>query len=304
MNRGLLPALAAAGISGVSVFVNSYGVKSFGDATTYTTAKNSVAALVLVLVIGSLRGGGRVAVTRPAGRWQVLGLAAIAVVGGSVPFLLFFEGLAHTAAGPVQAQFVNKTLVVWVALLAVAALGERLGRLQFGAVALLILGQASLAGGVRRSFTMPFGRGEALILAATLLWAVEVVLAKALLRDLAPATVILARMVLGSALLVGWSVATGRATALVTMDARQWGWVLLTGGLLAGYVATWLVALSRAPAVSVTAVLVAAVPVTAVLQALVQHAPLRPVPLGVVAAGCVLAAAALLSGRRRTAASG
>lgn len=308
MNRGLLLALGAAGISGVSVFVNSYGVKAFqaasADATTYTTAKNAVAAAVLVAVIGSARTRDRAVMTWPTRRRDVAGLAAIALVGGSLPFVLFFEGLAHLSAGPVQAQFVNKTLVVWVALLAVTLLGERLGLLQLGAVALLVIGQAALAGGVGRSFTMPFGRGEALILAATVLWAIEVVLAKALLRTVSARAVMLARMVVGSALLLGWSAGTGRAAALATMDARQWGWVLLTGGLLAGYVATWLAALSLAPAVNVTAVLVAAVPVTALLQALVQGAPLRPVPLGLVAAGCVLAAAATLGRRDRTSAPG
>ena len=51
---GLLLALATACISGVAVFVNSYGVKAFGDATTYTTAKNVVAAIVLASIIGAM----------------------------------------------------------------------------------------------------------------------------------------------------------------------------------------------------------------------------------------------------------
>src|SRR5438105_4626479 len=46
---GLLLALVTACISGVSVFVNSYGVKSFHSASTYTTAKNLVAAVILLL---------------------------------------------------------------------------------------------------------------------------------------------------------------------------------------------------------------------------------------------------------------
>ena len=303
MNRGLLLALGAAGVSGVSVFVNSHGVNAFGDATTYTTAKNSVAALILLATAALGRSRGRMVITRPTRPRHVVGLAAVALVGGSVPFVLFFEGLAHTAAGPVQAQFINKTLVVWVALLAVTLLGERLGALQLGAVSLLVIGQATLAGGVGSSFTMPFGRGEALILAATLLWALEVVLAKALLRELSTSTVILARMVVGSVLLLGWSLLTGRATALANMAAGQWWWALLTGTLLALYVATWLSALALAPAVNVTAVLVAAVPVTALLQALVDHAPLQPGGLVLIIAGCALAGAATPT-RRRVSAPG
>jgi drug/metabolite transporter (DMT)-like permease len=298
MNRGLLLALGAAAISGVSVFVNSYGVKAFGDATTYTTAKNTVAAVLLLAVCGLAQAGGRGMVAVPARRSRLLGLAAIAVVGGSVPFVLFFEGLAQATSGPAQAQFINKTLVIWVALLAVSVLGERLGALQLGAVALLVVGQAVLSGGLGTAFSPHLGRGEAMIFAATLLWAVEVVLAKVLLRDLSSWTLALGRMGLGSALLIGWVLVTGRGAQLAGMDAAQWRWVLLTGLLLAAYVATWLAALALAPAVNVTAMLVAAVPVTAVLQAVVQHTSLPLNGLSLVVAGCALVIAATLSRRR------
>jgi drug/metabolite transporter (DMT)-like permease len=60
------------------------------------------------------------------------------------------------------------------------------------------------------------------------------------------------------------------------MTSRQWGWVLLTGVILAGYVGTWFAALSRAPAVDVTAVLVVAAVITTVLQAMVNDTPLVP----------------------------
>jgi hypothetical protein len=43
-------------------------------------------------------------------------------------------------------------------------------------------------------------------------------------------------------------------------------WVLVTGGLLAGYVGTWFAALRRAPAAVVTSLLVVGAPITAALQ--------------------------------------
>ena len=49
----------------------------------------------------------------------------IGVIGGSVPFILFFNGLAMASAP--SAAFIHKTLFVWVVLLAVPFLGERLG---------------------------------------------------------------------------------------------------------------------------------------------------------------------------------
>ena len=96
---GLLLALATAGISGAAVFLNSYGVKAFGDATTYTTAKNVIAALVLLALIGAMSARGQGAVlTRPSRRGQWWGLAVVGIFGGAIAFALFFEGLALSSA--------------------------------------------------------------------------------------------------------------------------------------------------------------------------------------------------------------
>ncbi len=273
---GLLLSLAAAAVSGVSIFVNGYGVRAVGDPALYTTAKNAVAAVLLVtfVAVGSARRSGAVTVTRPRKRSQWLGLSAVAVIGGSVAFVLFFDGLSQ--ASSTQAAFVQKTLVVWVSILAVVVLGERIGVLQVGAVVLLVLGQAMLAGPLAKMVTMPWGRGETEILAATMLWAIEVVIAKRLLDGMSSWTVAVARMAGGSVLLVGWLAVTGSIGSLARLDATQWAWVLLTGSMLAVYVATWFAALARARAVDVTAVLVVAAPVTALLAASVQHVSLLP----------------------------
>lgn len=278
MNRrertGLWLAVATAVISGFAIFLNGYGVRAVKDATVYTTAKNVVSAVVLLAVAGAWSRRHDSTVLRPTGARQTLGLAAVGVVGGSVPFVLFFEGLSRESS--TTAAFLQKTLVVWVSLLAVALLRERLGRLQVAAVALLVLGQALTGGSLSGIARMPFGSGEAMILAATLLWAVEVMVAKRLLGALSSWTVGVSRMVLGSVLLIGWLAVRGRAGDLVALDAGEWRWVIVTGVVLAAYVATWFAALARARAIDVTAVLVLGAPITAVLSAVVQHASLRP----------------------------
>ena len=157
-------------------------------------------------------------------------------------------------------------------LLAVVILKERLQVWHWIAIGLLLIGQAGLSGG----FTTSIASGELLILAATLLWAIEVIVAKRLLGSLSSWTVGLARMGFGSVALIGWLLATGSGSAVLTMDAAQWGWVLLTGLILAGYVATWFAALARAQAVDVTAVLVLAALITAGLNAVVNRTPLAP----------------------------
>jgi drug/metabolite transporter (DMT)-like permease len=266
---GILLALATAAISGFSVFVNARGVTSFESATVYTTAKNVVAAVVLIAVVGlGTRAGAHL--TRPTGARQWVALSAIGLIGGALAFVLFFEGLAR-ATSP-QAAFIHKTLVLWVALLALPLLRERLQWGHWVAIGLLVVGQVGLVGGIPSSF----GTSGLLILAATLLWSVEVVVAKWALAGVSSWTVAVARMGIGSVALVAWLAVRGQLGGLVSMTGEQVGWVLATGVLLACYVGTWFAALARAQAVDVTAVLVLAAPVTAGLSAAVNGTALAP----------------------------
>jgi drug/metabolite transporter (DMT)-like permease len=115
-----------------------------------------------------------------------------------------------------------------------------------------------------------------MILGATLLWSLEVVVAKRLLAGVSSWTVGVARMGLGSVALLGWLAVRGQLGALVSLTGAEVGWALATGALVAGYVATWFAALARAQAVDVTAVLVLAAPVTALLSAAVNGTTLAP----------------------------
>ncbi|HEX8024937.1 MAG TPA: DMT family transporter [Candidatus Limnocylindrales bacterium] len=256
---GVLLAFLAAGISGVSVFVNGYAVKQLPDPAVYTTLKNAVAAIVLIALASltvrpeALRGVGR----RSWG-W----LAVIGVIGGSVPFVLFFSGLAQASAP--SAAFIQKTLFIWVAMLAVPFLGERLGWAQLASLGVLLAGQAL----VLSPANLRWGTGETMIAAATLLWAVETILVRRVLRTVPTQIVAAARLGLGLVVLVGYLAVTGKLGTVATLGAGQWAWALGTGVLLAGYVATWFGALRRAPASLVTAVLVIGAPITAALQAI------------------------------------
>lgn len=288
---GIALAFVAAVISGVAIFVNGHAVRHFGDATVYTTAKNAIAAVLLLGLAAPLLGGPRSAI--PSVRRHRLGLVAIAFIGGSVPFVLFFEGLSRAEA--TQAAFIQKTLVVWVAILAVPLLHERLRWPHFAAIALLVAGQAWLVGDAG---TVVFRSGEAMIFAATLLWAAEIIVAKKLLADLDSRLVGAARMALGTVVLVGWVVVSGRADQLFSLSGDQWSWVLLTGLILAGYVATWFAALARAQAVDVTAVLVFGAVITALLSRWADGIAFDLGGAILITAGAILIA---LPGRRRVA---
>lgn len=254
---GIGLAVGTAVISGVAVFVNAHAVRQFGDPATFTTLKNAVAAVVLLSLAVTIGG-----VPRALGARRWAGVAALGLVGGSVPFLLFFTGLAEASAP--AAAVIHKTLFIWVALLAAVLLRERPSAWLLAGLVILLAAQLL----IQPPSGVAWGGGETLIALATGLWAVETILAKRLLAGVPPLVAGAGRMGFGLVVLVGFLLATGRASALVQLGAEQWAWVLVTGLLLAGYVATWYGALRRAPATMVAAVLTIGAPITATLQVL------------------------------------
>ena len=293
---GITLALAAAVISGFAVYLNSYGVHAWtsaGGATAYTTAKNLVAAIVFIAALALVaRRAPDEGFTRPRRPRDLAGLAAVAVIGGSVPFVLFFQGLARVSSS--NAAFIQKTLVVWVALLAVPLLRERLSGWHVAAIAGLVWGQALLGGGVGG---IRLGAGEAMIFAATALWAAETIVARKLLRGMSALTVASARMGGGAVILIGYTLATTRWSELTATGWPQWSWAIATGVILAAYVGTWYAALARAGAIDVTALLVPGAIITALLQSDTKPLASQWPGLALVAVGAALV---LVAAARRT----
>jgi drug/metabolite transporter (DMT)-like permease len=289
---GIYLALATAVISGLAVFVNAFAVRQFPDPATFTTLKNAVAALVLVGATLAIGG-----VPRAIGARGWLGLAVLGLIGGSVPFLLFFTGLAEASAP--AAAVIHKTLFIWVALLAVVLLRERLGAWQIGALGVLLVAQLM----VQPPAGVSWGGGESLIALATGFWAVETILARRLLSSVPPLVAGAGRMGFGLVVLVGYLALTGRLGILTQLGLAQWAWVLGTGVLLAAYVATWYGALQRAPAAIVVAVLTLGAPITAGLSAVANGGAPTAGPLAgyllILLASGGLAAATLRSRPRR-----
>ena len=289
---GLGLALATALISGFSVFLNGQFVKLFDDPTLLAAVRNGMVGLVLLGVAianGGLRELGRLG-------WRArLGLVAIGVVGGGISFALFFNGLAQSSSP--AAAIIHKTLFIWVAALAIPLLGERVGPLQVASLGLLLAGTLVLA----PAGSIGTGVGELLVVAATLLWSLEVIVAKRLLRSGVPVSLVAAsRMTIGAVALFSIVGVTGDASAVLAFTAQQWLAIAVTGTLLTGYVLTWFGALRRAPATSVTSVLVVGAVVTTVLQSWSTGGlPAPTAALGnvlLLAGGAVAVAAAWLAG--------
>ncbi len=256
-------AVAAAVISGISIYVNSLGVHLYRDATLYTTLKNGVVGAILLvplLFLGERRREyGRL--QKPTAAW----LVALAVTGGSVPYLLFFNGLQHSTA--VTAAFLNHLQFLLVGLLAVAFLGERIRPAMWAGFAVLLVG-ATLG--------LNFGQlrwssGAGMILSSTFLFAVDFVIAKHLLRGLSTLAVMTAKMTLGSAILVLYSGLTGHLAGLLRLSGTQVEFVLLVGLVLLAFTVFTFLAIRHAMVSAVIAIGMASPLVTTVLQYGVSH---------------------------------
>ena len=279
---GVHLALLAAGVSGFSVYVNKFGVGLWASSNAYTTVKNIVAAVFLTAVLVLWRN--RVSLKELSRRTWVQ-LFGIGLVGGSIPFLLFFKALAMIPAS--EAAFVHKTLFLWVALLSYPFLRERIGPLQLAALGVLIGGVYLL--GAPKSWS--FGVGFALAMAATILCAVENIIAKRVLENVPASIVAWARMFFGSLILIGWVAASGEIGGLVPSSSSQALWALVVGAVLFIYVSAWYTALEYAPATVVSSILTLAVPITTILEGVLLRFtfPTQIIfPLGVMIFGVVL----------------
>lgn len=258
-NKGIYFALAATIVSGFAIFINKFAGKVFFDSSVFTTYKNIPVAIAFLGIIFLPKFFKEL---KMLNKKQWIYLLLIGAVGGSIPFLLFFKGLTLTSA--VSAAFIQKTLFIWVGLLAFFFLKEKLGRMQVVAFGLLILGNLVLGG----FSSWKFGLGEALVLGATFLWSIEYILAKKVLAGVSSEVVGWARMFFGSVILVLFLIATGRGGEMLAFSAVQVKWILLSSALLFVYVFVWYKALKFESASVVTCVLVPASLITTILSSI------------------------------------
>ena len=252
-------ALATAIISGFNSFLAKIAVTAVKDPVVFTSLKNGIVGLFL---IGAIIAWKKWPEIKNLNRKQWLMLVAIGIVGGFIPFALFFTGLAHASA--VNASLIHKTLFLWVFIFAIPFLKEKITWPQWIGVGLIFL--ANLMVGGFNGFK--FSGAELMILGATIFWAVENIIAKKALASISTLTVVSARMVIGSLLLfglVGWQ---GNIGIIARMSGTQWLWTLIPAVLLTGYVLTWYKALSLAPATYVATLLVPATLITNALSAI------------------------------------
>ena len=258
MSKGYLLVVLTAIISGFSVFINKFGVGVFKSSEIYTFLRVFLVALILgsILLIFDSRK------IRNVKRKEWFLLALIGLVGGSIPFLLFFKGLKITSSA--EGSFIHKSMFLWVAILATLFLKEKIDRrFLFGALILLFANALLL-----KKFSFLPDRGDLLILIATIFWALENTLSKYLLSisNLDGKTVAFGRMFFGAIFILIYLIFTNQTSQIFVLNSKQIIWVLVTGIILLFYVLTWYSGLKYISVSKATAILLLGSPITTVLN--------------------------------------
>ncbi|KYK25068.1 hypothetical protein AYK26_02635 [Euryarchaeota archaeon SM23-78] len=264
--RGLFFVLGTAVISGVSIFINKFGVRGI-DAFLFTGAKNILVAIFLFSLILLAMDFKKL---RALSKKDLGKLFLIGLFGGSIPFLLFFRGLQLTSAA--QGAFIHKTMFVWVGILALIFLKEKLNKgIIIGAI-LLLTGNFLLL----KLNNFVFATGDILILAATLFWGIETVISKHALKTLDSKVVAFGRMFFGSLLIIVFLVATGKLVLVTSLTSSHFLWILVTSLFLLSYVFTWYSGLKHIKASVATSILLLGSVITTVLNLLFADVVIVP----------------------------
>ncbi len=280
--KGIIFVLATAIISGVSIYINSLGVK-FANPYVFAGMKNLLVGLVFFSLIMAVK------------EWKLLKrlsqkdwrrLVLIGLIGGAIPFLLFFKGMSMTIAA--QGSFIHKTLFIYVGFLAIVFLKEKLNKSLLIGLGALLFGNILFLGIKPQGL----GWGDGLILLATLFWAVEIIIAKKALKKLSPRIVAWGRMFFGSIFIMLFLLSTGQIGSIFAYNPEQWKWIVITSVFLLAYVFTFYHGLKYVRASVATAVLALGAPITGLITLVakgeIAWAPQKIWGFGLIVVGILL----------------
>jgi drug/metabolite transporter (DMT)-like permease len=279
--KGAILVLITAFISGFAIFINKFGVKGV-DPFFYTYVKNVMAGAVLVSILFLFKEKKELLSLK---RQDKKKLFFVALVGGAIPFLLFFKGLSMTEA--VKAGFIHKTMFLYVGVMATFFLKEKVNKT-------MLLGLVSLfAGSILFLKIKPqaLAIGDLYILIATLLWAVEIIISKKVLKNVTGTLVGTVRLFGGSLFILAFLLLTGRAELFSTMNFEIVKWGIISGFILACYNWSFYNGLKHIKAIEASVILTLGAPVTAILSLVFLNntiTGLQLVGIGLIILGIVL----------------
>jgi drug/metabolite transporter (DMT)-like permease len=232
---GTLFAITAAIISGFSIPLNKIFVVNL-DPTVFTAVRSVIIGIAFFFIISYKSKFSYKSFKKVSWEYMIL----IAIIGGSFAFLLFFNGLKLTTAG--RSALLQKTLPLYVTVLAFLFLKEKISRKYMLALFLMFIGTLAIYF-TQISITDLWSNpslGDILVISATFLWAVENIIArKAMIKGENNFMVSFSRMLFGGLILFGFVILFGKMDLLVNMSVQQITNVLISTLILFGYVLFW-----------------------------------------------------------------
>lgn len=253
--KGAVFALITSVVSGIAIFYSKISVAKINPLVMATSRNLYVGAAFLLLILLT----SKLSSFRKINKKNIVQLILIGLIGGGIPFYLFFSGLQ--LIGAQTGNIIHKTLFIWVTILGMIFLKEKLNPTYFISYLLVIVGTFFFA-----PFKVGLGRGEFLVLSATLLWSIENIIAKRVLKNAPSDLVGFFRMGIGSMVLLGLTFLTGRQQLLFSLNQIQIVTIVIGATILCFYVYFWYRALKYAPAGLVTLLLTFSVVVGNVLN--------------------------------------
>jgi drug/metabolite transporter (DMT)-like permease len=231
---GTLLAIITALFSGLAIPMNKLFVVDL-DPTVFTAIRGLVIGIIFYIIFlfecNSIPKKSKI-------NWKYL--LSIAIIGGSFAFLLFFTGLKLTTAG--RGAFLHKTLPFYVTILAFLFLREKINKKQILALFIMLLGTILIYFDQIKpaEFWLNPSLGDLLIIGATILWAIESVIAKkAMIKGDSNYIVSFARMFIGAIILFAIIILQDKMNLLFSLTLQQVINIAVSTAILFGYVFCW-----------------------------------------------------------------
>jgi len=232
---GTILAVIAALISGLAIPVNKIFVIDL-DSTVFTAVRLLFIGIIFFILVSFQSNSKQKKFKKVP--WKYL--LAIAIIGGSFAFLMFFTGLKLTTAG--RGAFLQKSLPLYIAIFAFLFLKEKISQKQAFALLTMSIGTIliySTTINPSEFWTNP-SLGDLLVIGATILWAIENTIAKKVMIEGESNFVIsFARMFMGGVILFAIVIIQNKVGLLLVLTTQQIINLTISIAVLFGYVFSW-----------------------------------------------------------------
>jgi drug/metabolite transporter (DMT)-like permease len=224
--------------SGIAIAYAKLSVMKI-DPLLLTSSRNTVAFIIITSLFLIQR---KTSQKTQFSHTNIKKMIVLGIVGGSIPFILFFIGLKQI--GALEANIIQKSLFIWTALLGFVFFRSsiKIHKLYPLIWIFLVVGTYLLSG-----IKLSLSYGSLLVLTATLFWSIESLLVH-WWKGMDSSLMTIGRM--GFGLIILWSIiiVTGKISIVYLLSFEQVQTIIIGGIILSGYVFCFYRALRYSPA--------------------------------------------------------